>query len=252
MNNSVVLITGASSGIGEACAQAFARIGSKLILFARRSERLEKIAEDLSNEFSTECIVRQVDVRDKTAVQMAVAKLPAEWKNIDVLVNNAGLSRGLAPFHEGSMQDWEEMIDTNLKGLIYMTKAVLPGMVAAGKGHVITIASIAGRQAYPGGNVYSASKAAAKMFSDSLQIDVLGTGVRICNVDPGLVETEFSEVRFRGDTERAAKVYQNYSPLQAADVADAVVWVVTRPAHVSIHDILIMPTDQATATLVNR
>ncbi len=252
MKNSVVLITGASSGIGEACAQKFAQVGSKLILFARRSERLEKIAQKIRKEFLVDVVTQTVDVRDSNAVTAAVSGLPAGFQNIDVLVNNAGLSRGLAPFQEGSLQDWEEMIDTNVKGLIYVTKAVLPGMIARGKGTVVTIASIAGRQAYPGGNVYSASKAAAKMFSDSLQIDVLGSGVRICNVDPGLVQTEFSEVRFRGDTARAEKVYENYTPLMAADVAETILWVTTRPPHVSIQDILITPTDQATATMVNR
>jgi 3-hydroxy acid dehydrogenase / malonic semialdehyde reductase len=252
MKNSVVLITGASSGIGEACAQSFAENGAKLILFARRTERLEKLAQILSDKYSVPCVVRRVDVRDNDMVQDAVGQLPGGFKDIDVLVNNAGLSRGLSPFQEGSLVDWEEMIDTNVKGLIYVTKAVLPGMVLRGRGTVITIASIAGRQPYPGGNVYSASKAAAKMLSDSLQIDVLGTGVRICNIDPGLVQTEFSEVRFRGDKTRAEKVYQNYQPLTAADVAETVVWVANRPPHVSIQDILITPTDQATSTLVNR
>ncbi len=247
-----VVITGASSGIGRACAIAFADIGANLALWARRSDRLLDLAEQLQSEYDLEVVTQCVDVRSRDAVAAAVADLPDAFRAPDVLVNNAGLSRGLHPFHEGQHQDWEEMIDTNVKGLLYVTREFLPGMVTAGKGLVVNIASIAGRQAYRGGNVYGATKAAVKLFSDSLQIDLNGTGVRICNIDPGLVETEFSEVRFRGDTQRADTVYQGYQPLTGDDVAECVIFAATRPQHVSIQDILITPTAQATVSVVDK
>lgn len=247
-----VVITGASSGIGLACAEAFARMGTNLVLWARRADRLHELAAHLRTDYGIVVITQCVDVRHHDAVAAAVAELPTEFSHPDVLVNNAGLSRGLHPFHEGERQDWEEMIDTNIKGLLYVTRAFLPNMVQAGKGLVVNIASIAGRQAYRGGNVYGATKAAVKLFSDSLQIDLNGTGVRVCNIDPGLVETEFSEVRFRGDTERAETVYRGYQPLTGADIADCVVFAATRPPHVSIQDILITPTAQATVSIVDK
>ena len=252
MKHSTVLITGASAGIGAACADVFAEQGARLILWARRSDRLQELAKDLHTRHGAEIITEVVDVRSRDAVEAAVKALPDSWRNIDVLINNAGLSRGLSPFHEGSHQDWEEMIDTNIKGLIYVSRAIIPGMVERGSGTVINIASIAGRQQYPGGNVYGATKAAVKMLSDSWQIDLNGTGVRTCNIDPGLVETEFSEVRFRGDADRANTVYQGYTPLTGRDVADVVLFAATRPPHVSLQDILITPTDQATATIVDK
>ncbi len=223
-----------------------------MILWARRSDRLETLAKRLHGDHGTEVITEVVDVRDRASVEAAVEAIPDPWKTIDVLINNAGLSRGLSPFHEGSHQDWEEMIDTNIKGLIYVSRAIIPGMVSRGRGTVINIASIAGRQHYPGGNVYGATKAAVKMLSDSWQIDLNGTGVRTCNIDPGLVETEFSEVRFRGDTERAGTVYRGYTPLTGRDVAEVALFAATRPPHVSLQDVLITPTDQATATIVNK
>lgn len=247
-----VLITGASSGIGAACAHAFAQAGYDCVLWARRTNRLEILADELRSIYGRTVLVQTVDVRHRDNVERAIAALPAELSALDVLINNAGLSRGLHAFHTGEHQDWEEMIDTNLKGLIYVSRAVLPGMVDRGRGTVINIASIAAVQPYPGGNVYSATKAAVKMLSDSWQIDLNGTGVRVTNIDPGLVETEFSDVRFRGDTQRASTVYKGYQPLTGSDIADVALFAATRPAHVSIQDVLITPTAQATTTLVRK
>jgi NADP-dependent 3-hydroxy acid dehydrogenase YdfG len=251
LSNHTILITGATSGIGEACARRYAAEGARLILWARRTDRLEALAEELGSGGAA-VLIQTVDVTDRPAVETAVAAWPHSYQTVDVLVNNAGLSRGLEPIHEGDYTNWDEMIDTNVKGLLNVTRSVLPGMVGRGSGTVINIASIAGRTAYRGGNVYAATKAAVKMLSDSMQIDLNGTGVRVCNVDPGLVETEFSLVRFHGDGERAQSVYKGYKPLTGDDVADVVVWVSTRPQHVSIQDILITPTDQATPTIVHR
>jgi len=199
-----------------------------------------------------EVLVQSVDVRERDAVEHAAEALKSFAENVDVLINNAGLSRGLEPIHEGVGENWEEMIDTNIKGLLYVTRTITPSMVARKSGLVINIASIAGIQPYKGGNVYSATKAAVRMLSQSMQIDFNGTGVRVCNIDPGLVETEFSVVRFRGDSERASTVYKGYTPLTGLDVAEAALFAATRPAHVSIQDILITPTDQASATVVNK
>jgi 3-hydroxy acid dehydrogenase / malonic semialdehyde reductase len=244
----IVFITGASSGIGEATARAFALSKARLILAARRIERLRALAGQLA----TECHLIELDVRDRAAVHDAVARIPAELAAIDVLVNNAGLSRGLSPLHEGLEDDWDEMIDTNVKGLLYVTRAVLPAMVARGRGHVVNVGSVAGHETYPGGNVYCASKAAVRVLNKGLRLDLLGTGVRVSSVDPGLVPTEFSEVRFHGDKERATKVYENTRPLSAADVAEAIVWCASRPPWVNVEDVLLMPTDQAAATLAHR
>jgi 3-hydroxy acid dehydrogenase / malonic semialdehyde reductase len=252
MQNQIVLITGASSGIGHACARIFAQAGAKLILAARRQERLELLADELSLAFSGDTYLIQLDVRDRIAVESALQSLPAPWSNIDILINNAGLSRGLDKLHEGNFQDWEEMIDTNIKGLLYLTRYIVPGMVERGRGHVVNIGSIAGHQTYPGGNVYCASKAAVRVISEGLKQDLLGTSVRVTSVDPGLVETEFSQVRFHGDTERAKKVYQGLTPLTPDDVADVVFFCATRPAHVNISEVMLVPTDQANATLVHR
>lgn len=247
-----VIITGASSGIGRACAEAFASLGANLSLWARRNDRLQELADSLVQQHGIEVHTATVDVRDLSAVRTTVESLPAAFRAPDVLVNNAGLSRGLLPLQEGLIDDWEEMIDTNIKGLLYVTRSVLPHMIARSTGLVVNIASIAGIQPYRGGNVYGATKAAVKMISDSLQIDVNGTGVRICNIDPGLVETEFSEIRFHGDTERAAGVYKGYTPLTGSDIAECVVFAATRPAHVSIQDILITPTAQANVGLIDK
>ncbi|MFB2880746.1 SDR family oxidoreductase [Floridanema aerugineum] len=252
VQNEIVLITGASSGIGASCAQVFAQAGAKLILAARRKEKLQEIADRLNKEFTTEIYLIELDVRDRQAVETALNSLPESWQNIDILINNAGLSRGLSKLHEGDFQDWEEMIDTNVKGLLYLTRYVVPGMVSRGKGHVVNIGSIAGRQTYPGGNVYCGSKAAVRAISEGLKQDLLGTPIRVSCIDPGLVETEFSQVRFHGDTERAEKVYQGLTPLTGDDVADVVFFCVTRPTHVNISEILLVPVDQASTTLVHR
>jgi NADP-dependent 3-hydroxy acid dehydrogenase YdfG len=244
----VVFITGASSGIGAATARAFALSKAKLILAARRMDRLRALA----GELPTECHLIGLDVRDRAAVHAAVEAIPQTFTEIDVLVNNAGLSRGLSPLHEGSEDDWDEMIDTNVKALLYVTRAVLPGMVARGHGHVINVGSIAGRETYARGNVYCASKAAVRVLNKGLRLDLLGTGIRVSSVDPGLVPTEFSLVRFHGDEERADKVYEDTRPLSASDCADTIVWCATRPPSVNVEDILLMPTDQAAATMVHR
>ncbi len=252
LKNQIILITGASSGIGTACARIFAREGAKLILAARRLERLQQLADTLAKEFNIEIHLLQLDVRDRSAVESAISTLPAAWSKIDILINNAGLSRGLDKLHEGDLQNWEEMIDTNIKGLLYLTRYVVPGMVSRGHGHVVNLGSIAGHQTYPGGNVYCATKAAVKAISEGLKQDLLGTPIRVTSVDPGMVETEFSDVRFHGDTERANKVYQGVTPLSADDVADVIFFCVTRSPHVNINEVILMPVDQASATLVNR
>lgn len=251
IQNQIVLITGASSGIGSALARIFAQAGAKLILVARRQEKLQQLAEELSQSTS-DIHLLPLDVCDRAAVESALANLPHSWSAVDILINNAGLSRGLDKLHAGSFQDWEEMIDTNIKGLLYLTRLIVPGMVERDRGHVVNLGSTAGHQTYPNGNVYCATKAAVRVISEGLKQDLLGTSVRVSCVDPGLVETEFSQVRFRGDTERAKKVYQGLTPLTPADVADVVFFCVTRPPHVNISEVLLMPTDQAGSMLFNR
>ncbi len=252
LNTQTALITGASAGIGIETARLFAEEGARLILLARREELLRRLADELKDSTGCETQILVCDVREVSAVNAAIAKLPESWRDIDLLINNAGLSRGLDKIHEGRLQDWEEMIDTNIKGLLYVSKAVLPGMVARGRGMVINVASIAGREVYPRGNVYCATKHAAKALSQAMMIDTNGTGVRVCNIDPGLVETEFSQVRFRGDSELARQVYEGYTPLKGRDVAEAILFCATRPAHVNIADMLIFPSDQASSTLVHK
>jgi serine 3-dehydrogenase len=255
VQNQVVLLTGASSGIGAACAKTFASAGAKLILAARRWERLQQLQDELIEKFDAkpqQIYLLQLDVRDRSAVESAISNLSPSWSDIDILINNAGLSRGLDKLYEGKIQDWEEMIDTNIKGLLYLTRAVVPGMVSRGRGHVVNLGSIAGHQTYPGGNVYCGTKAAVKAISEGLKQDLLGTPVRVTSVDPGMVETEFSEVRFHGDRERAEKVYKGVTPLTPDDVADVIFFCVTRPPHVNINEVILMPVDQASATLVHR
>jgi serine 3-dehydrogenase len=244
----IVFITGASSGIGEACARAFAEAGARLILCARRVARLQALEAEL--KVPTHLI--ELDVRDQVAVQRTVEQLPPEWQAIEVLLNNAGLSRALTKLQEYTIDDIDEMVDTNVKGLLYVTRAVAPGMVARGKGHIINIGSIAGHWTYPNGAVYCASKAAVKAISEGLKMDLNGTAVRISSVDPGLVETEFSVVRFHGDETRAKKVYEGMKPLTGADVADVVLYCATRPPHVNINDVVMMPVAQSSATQVYR
>jgi serine 3-dehydrogenase len=247
-----VLVTGASSGIGSACASAFAEQGAHLLLFARRLQRLEELAETLRQRHGIEVLTAALDVRDQAAVAAWVESLAEPWSAIDVLVNNAGLARGLSPLHEGDLSDWEEMIDTNVKGLLYVTRAVLPGMVQRRRGHVVNIGSIAGHEVYAGGNVYCGSKFAVTGISRALGIDTLGTGVRVSSVDPGLVETEFAEVRFHGDRERAGSVYDGLEPLTGDDVAAAVIFCVTRPAHANVREMILMSSAQAGVVHVHR
>lgn len=243
----VILITGASSGFGAAIARRFAREGARLILAARRAERLDALARELSG-----AVVHtlQLDVRDGAAVREAIANLPKDFAALDLLVNNAGLALGLEPAQRAALADWEQMVDTNIKGLMYVTRAVLPGMVERGRGHVINIGSIAGEWPYPGGNVYGATKAFVRQFSLNLRADLLGTPVRVTDIEPGMCAgTEFSTVRFHGDAARSAAVYDRTTPLTAEDIADTVHWVATRPAHVNVNTISLMPVDQAFAPL---
>jgi 3-hydroxy acid dehydrogenase / malonic semialdehyde reductase len=223
-----------------------------LVLTARRSPRLSALKTQLEQQFNTEIMLLTFDVRDRPSVTTALDSLPPGWQAIDILINNAGLSRGLDKLYEGDIQDWEEMIDTNVKGLLYMTRAIAPGMVARGRGHVINLGSIAGHETYPRGNVYCATKAAVRAISEGLKQDLLGTPVRVSSVDPGLVDTEFSQVRFHGDTERAKTVYAHMVPLTAQDVAEVILFCATRPAHVNVSEVLVLPTDQSGATLVHR
>jgi NADP-dependent 3-hydroxy acid dehydrogenase YdfG len=252
LEDEVVFITGASSGIGAACARSFARLGCRLALIARRGERLATLVEELESLGAHEILPLVLDVRQQTRVQRTIEQLPDSWRQVEILVNNAGLSRGLSGLHEGELQDWEEMIDTNIKGLLYIDRAVVPTMVRRGRGSVIHIGSIAGHQVYRGGNVYCATKHAVRALSDGLRIDLLGSGVRVMSIDPGMVETEFSRVRFHGDEERAAAVYRDTTPLRAEDVADVIVFAATRPAHVNLAQVWVLPTDQASATDVFR
>jgi 3-hydroxy acid dehydrogenase/malonic semialdehyde reductase len=252
LRNRIVCITGASSGIGAACARVFAGQGAALLLSARRRERVDALAAELRAGHGIRTQTFTLDVRDLDAVTAAFAALPPEWQAIDILVNNAGLARGLHKLHEGMVQDWEEMIDTNIKGLLYVSRTVVPGMVERKRGHVINIGSIAGHDVYPNGNVYCATKHAVAALTQGLKMDLLGTGVRVCSVDPGLVETEFSLVRFHGDAERASTTYKNMRPLHGEDVADVVLFCATRPAHVDISQVTLMPTDQASVHHVFR
>jgi 3-hydroxy acid dehydrogenase / malonic semialdehyde reductase len=252
LKDGVVFMTGASSGIGAACARGFAKEGARLLLAARRVERLEAMEVDLLEAGAAAVHAFRLDVQDRAAVERALAELPQEWQAIDVLVNNAGLSRGLEKLWEGKTADWEEMIDTNVKGLLWVTRGVVRGMVARGRGHVISLGSTAGELAYPGGSVYCGTKAAVKLINDGLRADVMGTPVRVTCIEPGMVETEFSAVRFHGDHERAGKVYANITPLTADDVADAIVWAATRPARVNIAHMLMTTVDQANSLVFNR
>ena len=252
LKGKVVFVTGASAGIGAATALAFAAEGARLLLAARRADKLAKVAEAALQRGAEAVHSFSLDVRDRNAVQKSIATLPAEWAAIDVLVNNAGLSRGLEKLYQGNIDDWDEMIDTNVKGLLYVTRAVVPGMVERGRGHVINLGSIAGEMAYPNGAVYCASKAAERFINDGLRQDVLGTPVRVTNVDPGMVETEFSLVRFHGDAGRAAQVYKNVKPLVAEDVAEVIVWAASRPEHVNIARVVLTTVHQANALLLHR
>ncbi len=245
-------ITGASSGIGEACARKFAENGYRLILTARRADKLHEVAEELKHKYGTEVLELVFDVRNREEALKAVETLPAEWREIDVLVNNAGLALGLEKEHEGDFADWETMIDTNIKGLLTMTRAIVPIMVKQGKGHIINIGSVAGDAAYANGAVYCATKAAVKVLGDGLRIDLADTPLRVTTIKPGLVETNFSVVRFHGDKQRADNVYKGIKPLSGADVADCVWFAASAPEHVQVAEILVLATHQASGSVVFR
>ena len=249
--NKTVLITGATSGIGLACARKFAQNGDRLILTGRNEQRLNEIRKELT-EKGTEVLTLGFDVRNREVAEKLMTELPEEWKKIDVLVNNAGLALGLDPEYEGNLDEWETMIDTNIKGLLTMTRLVVPGMVERNSGHIINIGSVAGDAAYAGGNVYCATKAAVKALTDGLRIDVINTAIRVTNLKPGLVETNFSNVRFRGDNERADSLYRGIKPLVGDDIADVAVYAANAPEHVQIAEVLILATHQASASMVVR
>ncbi|MCR4878713.1 MAG: SDR family NAD(P)-dependent oxidoreductase [Bacteroidales bacterium] len=249
--NKIVLITGATSGIGLGCARKFAENGDKLILTGRNEQKLEEIRKELADK-GTEVLTLVFDVRDREKATQCIANLPEGWKDIDVLVNNAGLALGLEPEYEGSFEDWETMIDTNVKGLLTMTRLIVPGMVARDRGHIINVGSVAGDAAYANGNVYCATKAAVKTITDGLRIDVANSAVRVTNLKPGLVETNFSNTRFHGDTERAANVYKGIKPLTGDDIADVAVYASNAPAHVQIAEVLILATHQGSGSVIVR
>jgi 3-hydroxy acid dehydrogenase / malonic semialdehyde reductase len=240
----IALITGATAGIGEACARLFAEQNYNLILLARRTDKLQAFSENLSREFGIQIKTLTIDVRNKAEVSK-LEELQTEWKNVNVLINNAGLSRGLDPIHEGDSGDWDAMIDTNIKGLLYVTKIVSPWMVSRKSGHIVNIGSIAGKETYLNGNVYCATKHAVDSLNKAMRIDLLPYGIKVTGIHPGAVDTEFSEVRFKGDKERAKKVYEGFEPLHAQDIAEAIWFAVNRPPHVNINDLVIMPTAQA-------
>ncbi|MDE7345714.1 MAG: SDR family NAD(P)-dependent oxidoreductase [Muribaculaceae bacterium] len=248
MQKPIALVTGGTSGIGEACARRLHGAGYRVIITGRNTERLEALKAELGDD----ALPLVFDVRDREAVEGAIASLPAEWQEIEVLINNAGLALGLEKEYEGDYRDWDTMIDTNIKGLLYMTRAVVPGMVARGNGHVVNIGSVAGDAAYANGNVYCGTKAAVKAITDGLRIDLAETPVRVTLLKPGLVETRFSEVRFHGDTERAANVYKGIVPLTGDDIADAALYAVQAPAHVQIAEMLILATHQASGSVICR
>ncbi|WP_375587657.1 SDR family NAD(P)-dependent oxidoreductase [Flagellimonas aurea] len=246
----IALITGATSGIGKATAKLFAKQGFNLILCGRRQERLEQLRNELGRD--TAIITLNFDVRNREDVFSAIESLPKEFSEIDILVNNAGNAHGLDPIDKGSPDDWDAMLDINVKGLLYMSKAIIPKMTERKSGHIINIGSTAGKEVYPNGNVYCASKHAVDAINQGMRIDLNAYGIRVGAVNPGLVETEFSDVRFKGDSERAANVYKGFQPLRPEDIADIILFVVTRPYHVNIADLVVMPTAQASSTIVNK
>lgn len=248
----IALITGATSGIGEATAIEFAKHNYNLIITGRRAGRLIELAKNITQEYDVQVKTLVFDVRIKTSVDEAMDSLEAGWKKIDVLVNNAGLASGLDPIQNGDVADWEKMIDTNVKGLLYVSKSVIPLMIANKKGHIVNISSIAGKEAYANGNVYCATKHAVEALTKSMRIDLLKDGIKVSSVSPGMVDTEFSQVRFHGDTKRAEDVYKGFEPLHAEDIAETIWFIASRPAHVNINDVLIMPTVQASAVYVNK
>lgn len=252
LKNNTVLITGASSGIGKACASEFAKAGANLLLTARRYDRLTSLAGELEKKYKINTKIVQLDVRDYKVIQKVYNELDEKWKTVDIIVNNAGLARGLHKIYEGEIDHWEEMIDTNIKGLLYITRTFLPQMIERESGHIINIGSTAGYETYPLGNVYAATKFAVRALSQSIRIDVLDKGIKVTSIDPGMVITEFSKVRFSGDEIRANKVYEGIEPLSAQDVAEAVLFAVSRPKNVNINNIVLTPLYQASSTQVYR
>jgi NADP-dependent 3-hydroxy acid dehydrogenase YdfG len=248
--NKIALITGATSGIGKATAEAFAALKINLILCGRRTDRLEHIANLLSQSVRVHTLI--FDVRERETIRNLIEGLPSEWKDIDILVNNAGNAHGLDLIQEGNYKDWDAMLDINVKGLLYVSEAIIPTMIERKKGHIINIGSLAGKEVYAKGNVYCASKHAVDAINQGMRIDLNAHGIRVSGINPGLVETEFSEVRFKGDSEKAKKIYEGYQPLTAQDIAEIIAFVVSRPAHVNIADLLVLPTAQATSYLVNK
>lgn len=246
------LITGATSGIGEATALLLAKNNFRLIITGRRKERLVLLAERIKSETNSEVFILNFDIRNLKENESAIKSLPAEWQNIDVLINNAGLAAGFSSIQEGDIDDWETMIDTNIKGLLYITRLISPKMIERGSGHIINISSIAGKETYPFGNVYCASKHAVQSLTKGMRIDLLKHGIKVSSVSPGAVETEFSLVRFKGDNSKAKQIYKGFTPLFAQDIADTILFIVTRPKHVNIDDVLIMPTAQAYSRDFNR
>lgn len=251
MKGKTILITGATSGIGEACARKFAAMGSNLILNGRNEDKLERLKQELT-ALGIEVLTLPFDVRDRQAMRQALDSLQGQWKAIDVLINNVGLVLGMDKEHEGSLDEWDVVIDTNIKALLAMTRMIVPGMIERGCGHIINIGSIAGDAAYAGGSVYCATKAAVKALSDGLRIDLVDTPLRVTNIKPGMVETNFSVIRFRGDQQKADAVYEGIRPLTGDDIADVVYYSASAPAHVQIAEVLVMPTYQATGTICHR
>lgn len=250
--NKIAFITGATSGIGRATAEILASQGYNLILCGRRRDRLESLKSELSNKSEDNILTLSFDVRDKDAVDYAIINLPESWKNIAVLINNAGNAHGFDPIHEGDVVDWDAMMDINVKGLLYVSKMIMPGMIKNKSGHIINIGSIAGKEVYPGGNVYCASKYAVDAITQGMRLDLNAHNIKVSGVNPGLVETEFSKVRFKGDEEKSSKVYEGYTPLTAHDVAEVIAFILSRPSHVNIADLLLLPTAQASARLINK
>ena len=249
--NKIALITGATSGIGKATAVKLAEAGYSVIITGRRGERLAELAKELTDK-GVRTLPLVFDVRNQAGTRAAIAGLPTEWRSIDVLVNNAGLAVGTSPIQDGVIDDWERMIDTNVKGLLYVTREVVPLMIENGRGHIVNLASVAGKEVYPGGNVYCATKHAVDALSKAMRVDLLKHNIKVTNIAPGMVETEFSIVRYKGDTQAADNVYKGITPLTGDDIADTIVFAVTRPAHVCLNDIQIMPTAQANSRDVNR
>lgn len=252
LKGKTVFITGASSGIGKACAYQFAEAGADLIISARRLDLIEQIANDIKSKFDVDILAYKLDVRNRKEVEKTINELPEKWKKIDILINNAGLAKGLAKLYEDDPENWEVMIDTNVKGLLYVTRAIVPLMAARKSGHVINLGSIAGRAAYPNGSVYCATKHAVLAINNSLRMDLIDKNIRVSTIDPGMVETDFSNVRFDGDKERAKQVYKGLIPLTADDIAETVLFCATRPPHVNISEVVITPTAQANAFVAYR